>query len=108
MSRAVDFLRVKRHGQRFRANHLTLAFLSGSTSRLGLISMRSVGRAVDRNRLKRVIRELFRCHRADFPMGDIVVIFAPRSGKCTNQAIRNNFWMALKRLNQYLNTTGSL
>jgi ribonuclease P protein component len=52
-----------------------LAHRREATSRLGLTVSRQVGHAVRRNRIKRLLRELFRTHRALFPAAaDIVVI----------------------------------
>lgn len=43
-------------------------------ARLGLsVSARTVGNAVNRNRIKRVIRESFRCNASGLPAVDIVV-----------------------------------
>ena len=48
-------------------------------ARLGLIvGKRQLKRAVDRNRVKRVLRETFRIRRATFPAYDIVVQLADR------------------------------
>lgn len=44
------------------------------TARLGLIvGKRVLRRAVDRNRARRVVREVFRCNRLELPEVDIVV-----------------------------------
>jgi len=51
----------------------------GTMPRLGLaIAKRRLGRAVDRNRVKRIVRESFRHHAAELPAVDIVVL--ARSG----------------------------
>ncbi|MCI5120194.1 MAG: ribonuclease P protein component, partial [Candidatus Electrothrix sp. AUS4] len=50
-----------------------------SASRLGISVPRKVGNAVQRNRIKRIIREAFRLHRDVFPQGSDVV-FAVRPG----------------------------
>jgi len=60
-----------------------------TTARLGLsISARAVGNAVNRNRIKRVIRESFRLRCLTLPAVDIVV--NARSGACdaTNALLR--------------------
>jgi len=47
-------------------------------SRLGLaIAKKHLSRAVDRNNIKRVVRESFRCHQHLFPGWDIVVVSRP-------------------------------
>ena len=47
----------------------------GPEPRLGLAVGRSVGGSVERNRVKRLLREAFRLHRAELPPGhDLVVV----------------------------------
>lgn len=62
---------------------------SVGTPRLGLvISKKNVRLAVDRNRLKRLIRESFR-HRVDLPNVDIVVLARRGLGEAANTVINN-------------------
>ncbi len=53
-----------------------------SYSRLGLSVSRKVGNAVKRNRVKRLIRELFRKNKDKFPKG-YDIVFIPRKGFST-------------------------
>lgn len=48
---------------------------AGATARLGMaVSRRVSKRAVERNRIKRLVRESFRQHRVHLPPADILVI----------------------------------
>ena len=50
--------------------------------RLGITVSRRVGNAVTRNRVKRAIREWFRCSRCGLPAAsDLVVIARPGAGR---------------------------
>ncbi|MCI5211172.1 MAG: ribonuclease P protein component [Candidatus Electrothrix sp. ATG2] len=81
-----DFNRVYRSGARLYGKSFTLVYLrneeSGtrfSESRLGISVPRKVGNAVQRNRIKRIIREAFRLHKDVFPQCSDIV-FAVRPG----------------------------
>ena len=60
-------------------------------ARIGLIiARRHVRRAVDRNRLKRLIRESFR-HRREILAGlDIVILARPGAGQVDNEQVFNH------------------
>jgi len=56
-----------------------------SFARLGLsVSARTVGNAVNRNRIKRVIRTSFRLNAAQLPAVDIVINTRPGAREATN------------------------
>jgi len=57
---------------------MTLAPSPHGPGRVGITVTRKIGNAVERNRVKRVVREVFRRHRAWFPQGVDVVFIAKR------------------------------
>ena len=59
--------------------------------RLGLsVSARSVGNAVNRNRIKRIIRDSFRLNCDQFPAVDIVVNTRPGARDASNTQLRES------------------
>jgi len=61
------------------------------SARLGLsVSARSVGNAVNRNRIKRIIRDSFRLHGAGLPLVDIVVNTRSGASNATNDELHKS------------------
>jgi ribonuclease P protein component len=90
LSKPWEYRRVYAQGQRLRGDHFSLIFLANEAGedRLG-ISVHGVKSAVRRNRLKRIVREFYRHHRAFIgwcraaaipPGTGMDVVFAIRSG----------------------------
>ena len=61
------FLDVYERGSRVHGAYFVLFGLRGATSRsrLGITATKKFGHAVARNRIKRIVREIFRNHRVD-------------------------------------------
>jgi ribonuclease P protein component len=82
LSRSGDFQRVYREGSSRANRHLVLYRFPRSDDagddgpRLGVSVGRKVGGAVQRNRVKRVLREAFWAAGADLPAGDDYVVVA--------------------------------
>ena len=60
-----EFIQLSKVGRRLQNNHFIAIYAPGRLDRcrLGITVTRKVGRAVKRNRIKRLIREYFRLHR---------------------------------------------
>lgn len=75
--RHADFERVYKQGRRHFATHMTVFYLpraEGEGLRVGFTVGRVLGGAVDRNRMKRRLREAVRLHRqADAVSVDVVI-----------------------------------
>ena len=74
-----DFLRVQQGGKRVHARHFMIMLLPASRQRMGVTVTKRVAGAVGRNRIKRLVREVFRRNRALFPEQCDLVVLA-RSG----------------------------
>lgn len=105
-----EFNRVYRDGVRLYGKGFTLVYLRNehvseqakqqakqqansnccTGSRLGISVPRKVGNAVQRNRIKRIIREAFRLHKEVFPQqSDIVFAVRPGISLTGMQAVRD-------------------
>ncbi|HVX04053.1 MAG TPA: ribonuclease P protein component [Rhodanobacteraceae bacterium] len=105
LRRASDFAAL-RHAERWQGRHFLLRWLKlpEGNARLGLAVSRKVSkRAVERNRIKRVVRESFRAEREGLPALDILVIPRASAAGAPNPALFADLglaWRKLKTLKQ--------
>jgi len=97
LTRAVEFKQVFEKNKRVSDDCFTLLVgrPQGDACRIGFaIAKKQVKRAVDRNRLKRLIRESFRRNQNELPNTDLVVMVRHNILQLTRQQI-------LERLNKH-------
>ncbi len=83
LKKRYEFRQVQLSGRRIHTPHFLIVVQPNAlqNTRLGITVTKKVGTAVQRNRIKRVVREVFRRNRQLFPAAHDVVFIAKRDAK---------------------------
>lgn len=104
LSRSADFDRVYREGRSHASRHLVVYAFPRSTvaedePRLGVSVGRKVGGAVERNRMKRLLREAFWATSESLPEGyDFVLVARPDAGELARERGEEGIAEALREV----------
>lgn len=100
LRRKADFERIARRGSARSGRLLVLRTLrtDGGEARVGIATPKTLGGAVERNRVRRRLRELVREHYGTLPSGlDLLVIARPEAARATWTELRDAFASLLRR-----------
>jgi ribonuclease P protein component len=101
LRRAADFAALRQPGGRLGSAHFRIRYRANDQDgpRMGMaVSRRVSKKAVERNRIKRAIRETYRRQRTALPCVDILVIASPSARGCAGPALMRELEHLLRRL----------
>lgn len=96
-----EYLTVQRGGRRYYSKLFIVFTRPGCRpwTRIGITVTRKVGKAVVRNRVKRLVREVFRQHKEHFPAGcDLVVVAKTEAARAGYQEMLDDLLGLCRRL----------
>ena len=87
-----DFVTIGKKGKRKHTSHFIVITSPNEVQRFGItVTKRTASKAVDRNRIKRVLREVFRLRPHFFPSGNVIVIAKRGAEKLSFWDVENEF-----------------
>jgi len=103
--RAAEFRRMKAEGVSFHGKFIVLSVLKDLPApevRVGLITSRRVGGAVERNRVRRRLREIVRVDRPQIRAGTWVTLIARQAAAAASSQTLAAEWQQLARRSSIL------
>jgi len=102
LTRAPEFAKLKKEGTSFHGKYMVLSVLEcgapGEVARVGIITSRRVGCAVERNRVRRRLREIFRHARSRISSRFWLVLVARQHAAGASYAqIEKEWWRLAER-----------
>ena len=98
LSRRAEFSAVRAEGKSWHGRLMVLAALATpgrGAARIGVITSRKTGTAVERSKVRRRLREIFRLHRRFLPAGLCMVVVPRRAAVGAEYSALSEEWRAL-------------
>ncbi len=79
-----NFIKLFQNGKKVYSKYFLIYYLANELeySRIAVVVKKKFGKAVERNKIKRRIREIYRCNKSNFRQGIDMIIFV--SENCKN------------------------
>lgn len=90
-----DFNRIFKFGTIISGKNIDLIYLKSEIFKIGFIVKRKVRKAVDRNRCRRILKEVYRLNKEKFPKQIKILIMAKNEAR--------NYWEIEKEVAELLN-----
>jgi len=103
LRRKADFEAAYARGRRFGNGFFAVTVYCNSLGwpRLGLaVAVRAAGGAVERNRIRRIVRESFRLHQHEIPALDLVVSARPQARAAPGSELRASLAALWKKVTE--------
>ena len=98
LSRRAEFAAVREEGKSWHGRLMVLSALSTAAkepARIGIVTSRKTGSAVERAKVRRRFREIFRLHRRSLPAGLWMVIVPRRAAVGAEYSALSGEWCTL-------------
>ena len=105
LSRRAEFSAVRAEGKSWHGRFMVLGALATAgrqAARIGIITSRKTGTAVERSRVRRRLREIVRLHRGLLPAGLWMVVVPRRAAVTAKYATLSEEWRSLAVRGGYL------
>jgi len=105
LSRRAEFSAVRNEGKSWHGRLMVLGALATTddkAARVGIVTSRKTGSAVERSRVRRRLREIFRLHRRLLPAGLWMVVVPRRAAVGAEFAALRDEWCELSERGGYL------